>query len=87
MVSLGVYLTGTSDVGGANGGIVRSATITAAAATSTLVLRRDGSGGTVILTLSVVANTSFQWRGATGYSGQLHATLSGASATAQVEVE
>ena len=82
-----VPLTGTATVGATNGGQLYGASLTAAAATSTLVLREGGSGGTVILTLSAVANTTAAVRfDGAGYSGQLHATITGASAVASVEI-
>ena len=82
-----VPLTGTATVGAANGGQLYGASLTAAAATSTLVLREGGASGTVILTLSAVANTTAAVRfDGSGYSGQLHATITGASAVASVEI-
>ena len=81
----GTHVTASGNVGGSSGGTLHSAVLTAAGATSTLTLKQGGSGGTTILVLSAVANTS----AASGplnivYAGQLHATLSGASATATV---
>jgi hypothetical protein len=86
--TLPYYGTATGNVGGADGGQVASATITPAAALSTLTLREDGSGGTVIAVLQAGASgSSFQARFCgLGYKGQLHATLSGAGASFVVEL-
>jgi hypothetical protein len=83
-----IYLTETGNAGGSNGGELMSAVLTPAAAVSTLVVRQGGAGGTVILTLQAAANGgSVQARfEGLGYSGQLHATLTGAGALATIEL-
>ncbi len=81
------HLTGTADVGPANGAVLYSATVTPAAAVTTLVLREGGSGGTIILSLQAAANgASMQWTGCKAYSGQLHATLAGSAGLAAIEI-
>jgi len=69
--------------------ILRSVTLTAAAATSTVTVK-DGSSGSARLTLSAVANTSVVWNaGPSGvlFGTAIHATLSGASAVASFEFD
>lgn len=69
--------------------ILRSVTLTAAAATSTVVVK-DGSTGSARLTLSAVANTSAVWTaGPEGvlFGTAIHATLTGASAVASFEFD
>lgn len=81
-------ITGTGDVGGANGGAICSVILTAGSGgAATLVLKEGGSGGTTMLNLSAAANDSVQVQLCDAeYSGQLHATLAGAGATANVEL-
>ncbi len=77
----------TADVGPATGGRLRSVIVTAAAATTTVSLKQNGSGGTVIFTGSVIANTSQQFRfGGAVYQGQLSVTTAGASGVAYIEL-
>lgn len=86
--TLPVYLTGTGNAGSANGGQLYSITLTPAAALSTLVLREGGASGTIIAALQAAASgNSVQARfDGMAYAGQLHATLSGASASAVIEL-
>ncbi len=82
------HITGTANVGGSAGGSIRSVTLTPAAALSTLVIRESGSGGTIIASLQAAASgnsAQVRFDGA-AYSGQLHATLVGASAVAVIEL-
>lgn len=69
--------------------VLRSVVLTAAAATSTVIIK-DGSSGAARLTLSAVANTSVVWNaGPDGvhFGTAIHATLSGASAVASFEFD
>lgn len=82
------HITATGDVGSQNGGAIDSVILTPAAATAALTLRKGGSSGTIILVLQAAANgqsVQAEFCGAE-YEGQLHATLSGAGATANVEL-
>lgn len=83
----GVRVTATGNVGGANGGSLIGGTLTAGADAASLVLREGGSGGTVLATIKAAAGaTQPYWYGGTGYSGQLHATLTGTSPEATVVI-
>lgn len=70
--------------------VLRSVVLTAAAATSTVAVR-DGSGGAVRLTLSAVANGTAVWVAGSGdgvrFSTSIHATISGAAAVAAFEYD
>jgi hypothetical protein len=77
----------TADVGPAIGGRLISVTVTAAAATTTVSLKQNGSGGTVIFTGSVAATTSQQFRFAGAvYQGQLSVTTAGTAGVAYIEL-
>lgn len=77
-------------------GQLHSVILTPAAAVSTVDIRLDGSGGTVVASLQAAANgNSVVWqavgeqRGVAGngvrFPGPLHVTLAGASASVTVE--
>jgi hypothetical protein len=85
LISVGAATT--ADVGPTAGGRLISVTVTAAAATTTVSLKQNGSSGTVIFTGSVTANTSqqFVFIGAV-YQGQLSVTTAGASGVAYIEL-
>jgi len=77
----------TADVGPASGGRLISVTVTAAAATTTVALKQNGSGGSTIFSGSVIANTSQQFRfGGAVYQGQLSVTTAGAAGVAYIEL-
>lgn len=80
-----VQATGTGDITTASG-YLRSVVLTAAAATSTVVVRAGGSGGTIVLTLSAVANTSAPSGDLHDAQcvGGIHVTLTGSGALATV---
>jgi hypothetical protein len=82
------HITATGNVGLSNGGFLGSASVTAAAALATLTLRENGSTGSIILLISAPVGASNQWfnSGGDGYQGKLHATLTGAGATGNVEI-
>lgn len=82
-------VSSTGDVTTVVPAVLRSVTLTAAAATSTVAVK-DGSGGSTRLTLSAVANTSTTWyAGPSGvlFGSSIHATLTGASAVASFEFD
>lgn len=82
-------VSATDDVTTTVPAVLRSVTLTAAAATSTVAVK-DGSGGSTRLTLSAVANTSVVWNaGADGvlFTSSIHATLSGSGALASFEFD
>lgn len=82
-------VSATGDVTVSVPALLRSVTLTAAAATSTVVVK-DGSSGSARLTLSAVANTSVVWTaGPEGvpFGTAIHATLTGASAVASFEFD
>jgi hypothetical protein len=82
-------VSATGDVTTGVPAILRSVTLTAAAATSTVIVK-NGSSGSARLTLSAVANTSVVWTaGPEGvlFGTSIHATLSGASAVACFEFD
>lgn len=79
-----VRLTATGDVPGtADSGICGGISVKAGTAAGTVTVRQGGSGGTVLFTLTTVANGEtvnqpipFQFR------GQLHLTIAGAAVEA-----
>lgn len=81
-----VHATATGTINSGSGTLA-GAVLTAAAATVTAVVRTGGSGGTVILTLSAVANTStvFTPCAAIGFR-DLHVTLTGAGVLFQAYI-
>jgi hypothetical protein len=84
------HITATGDVDAVAGKSVLSVVLSPAAAVSTLELRDGGSGGTIRLKLQAAANgTSPVWTSGDDqgvkFYGVLHATLTGASATAAIE--
>ena len=82
-------VSATGDVTTLVPAVLRSVTLTAAAATSTVVVK-DGSSGATRLTLSAVANTTVVWTaGVDGvhFGTAIHATLTGASAVASFEFD
>lgn len=82
-------VSATGDVTAVVPAILRSVTLTAAAATSTVIVK-DGSGGATRLTLSALANTTVVWTAGPGgvhFGSAIHATLSGASAVASFEFD
>ena len=72
---------------------LRSVMLTAAAATSTVLVQdTSAGGGTDVLSISAVANTSQEWQSGDDDRGVffakgIYATLSGASAAVSVEFE
>lgn len=78
------YATGTGDITTSTA-FVRSVILTAAAATATVTVKAGGSGGTTLLALSAVANTSISADlvGAMFKDG-VHVTLSGSGASVSV---
>jgi hypothetical protein len=77
-------------------GQLNSVILTPAAAVSTVDVRLDGSGGTVVLSLQAAASgSSVVWRASdqqygqagagVAFAGPLHVTLSGAGASVSVE--
>jgi hypothetical protein len=89
-MSIPYYISATGNVGPANGGRIPHITLTPAAAVATLVLRSGGSGGTIIWAGQAAANGSsvdFPYEpDPIAYSGQLHATIGGTGAQAQVHL-
>ena len=82
-----LQITATGNVtGAADGGMIRSVTLTPAAAAATLTI--EGPSGVTLLKLSAPANgPSAQARfDGLAFGGQLVATLAGAGAEAFVEV-
>lgn len=82
-------VSATGDVvTGADGYRLHSVVLTAAGATSSVVIR-DTSGGSALLTVKAAANTTARWeagdRSGVFVGTTIHATLSGASAVADVE--
>lgn len=82
-----VRITATGNIGAPTGTRMALVALTAAAAAATLVLREGGSGGTIIATVAAPANTTVAVPyGGVEISGQLHGTLTGASAEATIEL-
>ena len=82
------YVNATNNVGPASGGMIKGISLTPAAATANLTLREGGSGGTVIWDVQAAASGATVFLDLDGavYTGQLHATLSGAGASAVIEL-
>ena len=72
--------TGALDAGSS----IKAVVLTAAAATSTAVIRSGGGSGTILLTLSAVANTSATFETPFVCGNNAHITLTGAGAIASV---
>jgi len=83
-----VHATGTGNVGGAGGGSLRSVLLNAEGAAADIVVKQNGSGGSIILEMRAAAGTvsSHRFQGEARYSGQLHVTLTGAGATVTFEL-
>lgn len=84
-------VTATGDVE-TRKGYLKSIILTPAAAVSTLDVRLDGSGGTVVASLQAAANgASAIWESGDDdgvpFGGALHATLAGVGASATFEYE
>lgn len=83
-------VSATGDVTAVVPAVLRSVTLTAAAATATVVVK-DGSGGSTRLTLSAVANASVTWQAGSAegvhFGSAIHATLSGSGALASFEFD
>ena len=76
--------TATGDVTGAATGGHAVVILTPAAALSTVDVRQNGSGGTVIMSLQAAASGVSVVSPDFYFEGQLHVTLSGASASVTV---
>lgn len=68
----------------AAGSSIHAVVLTAAAATSTAVVRSGGGSGTVLLTLSALANTSVVFDSPFVCGNNAHLTITGASALVSV---
>jgi hypothetical protein len=87
MATLPVHITGTANVGPANGGEVKSVMLTAGSDAATLTLKENGASGAAILILKAPTNDTRQVRfKSLAYAGQLHATLAGTGPVATIEV-
>lgn len=80
-------ITATGNVGPAAGARVGAVVLTAGSDAATLALREGGSGGTIFCTLKAAANTSVGAPFAgLQMDGQLHATFTGTSPEACIEL-
>lgn len=74
----------TGDVPGATNGGTATVVVTPAVALATVVVRSDGATGTIIATLQAGASGASVPYGPFHFDGQLHLTITGVGASANV---